>query len=490
MFTNLASKLFLNGNENNNGQPQGNGFPYLKFAWEVELAGKGLASGPLVAKTCELPRWSTDTQIVNVYNHKTLVQTKFNFEPITISFYDQCNNVADSVIWGFVKGQFDSTDGSKAPTFSGLTIKITQKNLSGPGAADKVYTLTNAFITDAQHDTLDYSASDVVLWTLTIRYENLDTEGFSGTAPESATGIKPSPEPPESITPTPLTPPAKKPPDAQIDKPPVEIPKPTPPITDGWNQNGGNEVTRSDKPDPYAAVTGIPRGRLGFHKLPGDVGYQTPQQLQFKAPSWWPFSRNNSTSQSNKMASMTFEATSATPQQGTGGVATTLAISSDDNTAKDQTFNPNTGTNSLATTALQFNSATTSQETDYVSKQISTANLNTSLNLDWRNAYISALTANPPVDNTPHAQKIANDNAKKIASQTATMYAPQTRLNDIGVIINKENTLTKEPTGPAVVNGYSVPNANDPRSGILSNQQATREQKYQLQNPIKDTNGY
>lgn len=472
----------LNGNQNNGGQPQGNGFPYLKFAWEVELAGEGLASGPLVAKTCELPRWSTDTQIVNVYNHKTIVQTKFNFEPITMSFYDQCNNIADSVVWSFVKGQFDSTDGSKAPTFAGITIKITQKNLSGDGGPDKVYTLRNAFITDAQHDTLDYSASDVVLWTLTIRYEDLDTEGFTGKVPSNPTGIKPSP----STTKIPdETPPSTKIPDAQIDRPPVIPPTPTAPITDGWKQNGGGEVTQSDKPDPTAAVTGIPRGRLGLRKLPGDVGY-TPPQTQSKTPSWWPFNRSSTSGQvQGKMSPLSFS-----PVQTTSGVATTLAISLNDNTAKDQTFDAGTGTNTSATTALQFNSALISQQTDYVSKQITTANLNTSLNPDWRNAYISALTANPPTDNSPQAQKLANDNAKRIASQTATMYAPQARLTDIGVIINKETILTREPTGPAVVNGHAVPNAYDPRSVTLSNQQATREQQYQLQNPVKDTNGY
>ena len=102
-----------------NSGPLGNGFPYLKFAWEVELslgaggAAKGLKStGPLVAKSCELPRFSVETQVVNVYNHKTIVQTKMNYEPITMTFYDQTNNVAESLIWGFVKGQFDPSDAS------------------------------------------------------------------------------------------------------------------------------------------------------------------------------------------------------------------------------------------------------------------------------------------------------------------------------------------------------------------------------------------
>ena len=69
------------------------------------------------------------------------------------------------------------------------------------------------------------------------------------------------------------------------------------------------------------------------------------------------------------------------------------------------------------------------------------------------------------------------------------LYEKQKNI-DNGVIINKETTLTREPTGPAVINGYAIPNANDPRSVVLSSQQATREQKYQLKNPVKGNNGY
>ncbi|CAB4241503.1 hypothetical protein UFOVP71_41 [uncultured Caudovirales phage] len=267
-YTNLATQKILNNVESyGSTQNFGDGIPYLKFAWEVtfsqaEEAGQGanspttaipnnaqtqvqkylpgistgdlglntntatpatpnatppstgeqgLQSSPtVIAKTCELPRWSTDTQIVNVYNHKTLVQTKLTYEPITITFYDQAGGGVEKLIWTHVRGQFDGSDGSKAPKKSPLTITIKMKNLSQ--GADKVYTLKNAYITDAQHDTLDYSASDAVLWTITVRYEDLDTAEFSGPTPTVTTGVK---KKPKKVNPPPVkTPPKVAPPDA------------------------------------------------------------------------------------------------------------------------------------------------------------------------------------------------------------------------------------------------------------------------------------
>lgn len=226
-FTNLATKLLLNDKQINSG-PLGNGFPFIKFAWTVEIQvgnsgeAKGINStGPLVAKTCELPRFSVETQVVNVYNHKTIVQTKMNYEPITMTFYDQTNGTAEKLIWEFVKGQFDPSDVSKKPGNLPLTVIITLKNLSGDDdGEDKIYTLKNAYIVDAQHDTLDYSTSDPVLWTLTLRYEDLEVSGvkdleFSGPTPgDEGSGIKALPKPPSKpvVSDLPDPPPVTKPP--------------------------------------------------------------------------------------------------------------------------------------------------------------------------------------------------------------------------------------------------------------------------------------
>lgn len=181
--------------------------PYYKYTWtatfelgevkaddlaEQQPGGETATSiADVTLKTFELPRWTTETQIVNQYNHKTIVQTKLNYEPITISFYDQQNDAVDKLIWDFVKGQFDPNDASKKASIRPMTV-VVKMHRNSAGVLDsepKTYTLGNAYIVDAQHDTLDYSTSDVVLWTITIRYETLETKDFKGKPPGQAVGI-------------------------------------------------------------------------------------------------------------------------------------------------------------------------------------------------------------------------------------------------------------------------------------------------------------
>lgn len=425
-FTNLATKLMLNGKNINADQSQGDGFPYLKFAWEVKIASdtweNGLDSAPpLVAKTCELPKWSTETQVVNVYNHKTIVQTRLNYEPIVMSFYDQTNNVAESMIWLYVKGQFDSTDASKAPTLTPLTIQITQRNLMGSGAEDKVYTLTNAFITDAQHDTLDYSVSEVVLWTITVRYEDLSVATyFEGSAPSTASGVPVAPKPlPPKITTSnpPVTPPSKVPPDA-------------------WYNAGGGEVTKNKGPDPYAAVTGIPRGRLGLHKLPGNtnnIAKSTPVATT-----------NNS---SYVAPTPVYDALGN--QTGYDDSSTGTNQPAVETTAPTRTANPGL----LKTDTPGVNPAYTKAYNDY-------------------------LTAHPPATDSVQSRLAAQNVASAVAKSQFPMYTPNNTVTDTGVTTNSTATKTREPTGPAVINGSGVANVNDTRSNALSSQQNSREQAY------------
>lgn len=198
--------------------------PYLKYTWVAgfefddssqSTADPGnesvaLPSGDtatnisdIVLKTFELPRWSTDTQVVNAYNHKVIVQTRLNYEPVTISFYDQQNQAAESLIWEFVKGQFDPNDASKKASRRPLKITVKMHTTSAgelSASENKTYILGQAYIVDAQHDTLDYATSDVVLWTITVRYETLEVVGiYEGEPPKVSTGIPRKEKPPKPV---------------------------------------------------------------------------------------------------------------------------------------------------------------------------------------------------------------------------------------------------------------------------------------------------
>lgn len=215
--------------------------PYFKFSWHARFefadgSGDPLQLATMTLKTCELPRWTADTQVVNTYNHKTIVQTRLNYEPITMSFYDQLNDSVENMMWHFVKGQFDPTDGSKAGTIRPMTVTIKMhktwfgttdldENLESTddSAKEKIYILKNAYIVDAQHDTLDYSASDTVLWTLTLRYEDLEwVGGFEGETPSVSTGIAAKPLQPPTPTSKPV-PPSKPIPDADVGLTQMEV---------------------------------------------------------------------------------------------------------------------------------------------------------------------------------------------------------------------------------------------------------------------------
>lgn len=452
-FENIATKKILNGVEvHPDDTPLGDGHPYLKFAYEVKFittAGEYGYDTPTVflAKTCELPRWTADTQIVNVYNHKTLVQTKLTYEPITMTLYDQTNNAGDAMIWAWVQEQFDPTDGSKAAKYKPLEVEIKMKNLSAPGAEDKIYKLKNAYIVDAQHDTLDYSSSEPVLWSLTIRYEDLEAPNFTGPTPTAPAHIKPLPKPPEPVKPaggkktqtstfTPFTP-VTKPPKKDAVKA-QEAPAEQPMYTDPMGTTDGAAIM---------SVAG------------------TAPKKEVSWPSWVPFLGKKNTN---------------------GNLS-----NSSDGTVKPVTkttdYNSNTGTDKTTSPAKPPVSQKTA---DFISSQEKAVNQDNGLNPEYKKAYIEALKKYPPRTDSPQSQLSAEQRARLVALQTAPQYKSQTRVTDNGVITDKYNANNKEPYAPParVGNTNANANANDKKGDAIVNKQTTLENNIQAAQSVNDQN--
>ena len=446
-FSNIATKKILNGVQNHGPYgaqlPLSDGFVYLKYAWSIKITDSDLNSAPpLVAKTCELPRFSVETQIVNVYNHKTIVQTKLNYEPITMSFYDQANGTAESMIWNFVKDQFDPTDASKASKFKPLKIEITMKNLSEPGAAPKVYTLKNAFIVDAQHDTLDYGTSEPVLWTITVRYEDLEAPDFKGpTPPFPPTLIKPLPKPP-------------KPPVANNKKKSDSsfTPITKPPKADAVAEtkpNFGNALTNAG-----GTVTGG-----GFNRQIGDVradGAVLTQFLSGGTPVWVirPAAQAN--------------AARAWPGSTANGTAST-------NTVAAGTVNPSTGSNIPATSNKQ--PELTPKHKDLVTQE--EANMkNSTYSEEYKKSYIENLKKNPPLSGSLQSQQMAKSAADAAAQRDGSKYPSQTRTNDAGIASANTNLKSQQPAPNPVREGTSVIRStpNDTKGNEIVSRQVQLEQ--------------
>jgi hypothetical protein len=447
-FSNIATKRILNGVQDHGSYPGtlplGNGFVYLKYAWSIKITDSDLNSAPpLVAKTCELPRFSVETQIVNVYNHKTIVQTKLNYEPITMSFYDQASGAAESMIWNFVKDQFDPTDASKASKFKPLTIEITMKNLSEPGAAPKVYTLKNAFIVDAQHDTLDYGTSEPVLWTITVRYEDLEAPDFKGPTPMfPPTLIKPLPKPPKPPVSnnkkrsdssfTPITKPPKA--DARAETKPN--------FGNAWT-NAGGTVTGG------GAATGNPT---------------MTNQTRLGNPNIRPGSLRDRAAQANAAR----EAARAWPGSTANGTASTNSVAAG-------TVNPSTGSNIPATSNKQREM--TPKQKDFVSQQEADVK-NAGYTEAYKKAYIENLKKNPPVSDSPQSMLAAQRNAEALASRDTPRYPSQARTTDAGIASANASLRSQEPAPNPVREGTSVirTKPNDTKGNELVSRQVQLEQ--------------
>lgn len=170
----------------------------------------------LLVKEVKLPSFNVQTQQLNQYNRKRIVQTKIRYDPIEITFHDDnnnqatklweayytyyyndankpgivfagnrggsgsssgksynSNNIYDTTIsgdddWGFTGGQTDSSTGRKVPFFKNITVfGFNQHNFTA-------YSLVNPVITSFGHDTYNYSEGGGVMQNrMTIDYETV-----------------------------------------------------------------------------------------------------------------------------------------------------------------------------------------------------------------------------------------------------------------------------------------------------------------------------
>jgi hypothetical protein len=424
MFTNLSKKFILNGQDSNGSYPNtiplSDGFVFMKFAWEVRISLEGegglSSANMLVAKTCDLPKFTFDTQVVNVYNHKTLVQTKMNYEPLSMSFYDQANGQIEKLVMDFVKGQFDPIDGSKTASNTPLTIEIKMKNLSAPDAPPKVYTLLNAYITDVQHDSLDYSSSDPVLWTLTVRYEDLKTADFDQQADPVKAGIPARPKPPKPA-PTPVV----KPPKADA-KTSGEAPKEEPMWTDPMGTTDG------------AAIMAV-------------AGTAPPKKAPEKKKEW----------------------------PGSSPEVTYDAMGNVTGYASDIDYSPSTGKTPTSNTPSKMpDRALTSKQQDFIAKE-EAATKESGYNEAYKKAYIEELKKDPPRSDSPTEIQIAKRKAEARAAEKAPRYPSQTRtVESDGTAVNRSNNNPSAMNSASSNRGQAVSNTQAQREQALQNQRGSK----------------
>ena len=170
------------------------GIPRQKFNFTLSIT---LADGgsPIVFTRIQdltLPGYSFDTQIVNQYNQKRVIQTKLNYGTLGVTFYDTFDNSFHNILKRYTANYYNSGNGinlftdfgenTDSPinplhsTTKGLRtdgeryfvkeMVITQTGMAGTSQLRSTR-LKNCMLTQVNGDTLNYSESAPVVWTTT-----------------------------------------------------------------------------------------------------------------------------------------------------------------------------------------------------------------------------------------------------------------------------------------------------------------------------------
>jgi hypothetical protein len=187
------------------------------------MVGNGdAASIGLSVKTIDLPSYQISVDTMNQYNRKRLVQSKIEYQPVTVTFNDDGGDLIRNMWYNYFSyyykdpvQQYDgvaNTDGTSGnlqttPTGFGYNTRDTYSNdrfvndwgYVGESYSDgtfapegkppffrdiriyglnqhhfAAYVLVNPMITDWKHDTYDYSqGGGIMTHTVTIRYETV-----------------------------------------------------------------------------------------------------------------------------------------------------------------------------------------------------------------------------------------------------------------------------------------------------------------------------
>lgn len=173
----------------NQGQIAGTvkGVPRNKYSFTASLDTKdGIVELDKIA-SITMPGWSSAAMTMNSYNRKKVVQTNFDYSPITVVAYDTRD---PAFIETFLKkysnyyfaGPMNSEDRldhlNKPKGFKLQADRnyIRELTIYRSGSKTDLNTISvyNPYVTNIDADTLDYSDSQLVQYRLTFMYEGYD----------------------------------------------------------------------------------------------------------------------------------------------------------------------------------------------------------------------------------------------------------------------------------------------------------------------------
>lgn len=156
--------------------------PQLKNKWRLSFNGLGglvtTEALTLQAITCDRPKLSFEQVTLDRYNSRAYVAGKHTFDPINVTFEADVGGGVAGAIQAQLEAQQRIIGMAAAPrlpaAFAGQNYKfsITQEILDGDNTPLEVWYIEGAYIENADFSDLDYSSSETVKITLTIRYDH------------------------------------------------------------------------------------------------------------------------------------------------------------------------------------------------------------------------------------------------------------------------------------------------------------------------------
>jgi len=148
----------------------------------------------MLVKSADLPKFAVSTEVVNQYNRKKVVQTKIDYQAVTLKFHDDNLGVTRQ-LWenyfsyyyadpitakqygnylrnatlnkNYIRFPYGLDNNSAIPFFEEITIyQMARKYWNS-------YTLVNPIISNFSHDSLDYSNNSPAEQTMTLQYESV-----------------------------------------------------------------------------------------------------------------------------------------------------------------------------------------------------------------------------------------------------------------------------------------------------------------------------
>jgi len=154
----------------------------------------------MLVKRCDLPKFQAAIETKNKYNRKKHIQTKIDYQPISITFHDDNFGATTGLLEAYFKYYFaDGYHGPNSGAYGNLRTGDTTYDGEGTNSfkfgldnsipsvpffdrieiaqmARKTYTkftLVNPIISNWEHDSLDNGASDVMQNTITVNYDTV-----------------------------------------------------------------------------------------------------------------------------------------------------------------------------------------------------------------------------------------------------------------------------------------------------------------------------